>query len=258
MPSESEKSLLQELLTNTVSHGERHAYGEEPQQFVETYGNPATCHTVILYIHGGYFRDRIDLTHARPAAEALASERAFVILLEYRRTGGGGGHPRTLEDITAAIAYCEASFADWGIPAEVAAQPVVTGHSAGACLALAWATHQPDRDRPTRLVALSPITDLVREVEMEPAEGAVLAYMGMDFREDPAPYLWEDPRSRIALLPETFIVLSVHGSADEVVNIEFSRQFPAPLQEIPGANHFDLIDPNSSYFPVIVEALLRG
>jgi pimeloyl-ACP methyl ester carboxylesterase len=48
----------------------------------------------------------------------------------------------------------------------------------------------------------------------------------------------------------------VHGTADEQVPVGMSRAFPAgTLVEIPGAGHFDLIDPESRAWPRVVAAL---
>lgn len=258
MSAEREKELLSKLLSNTVPAGRRHAYGGHPDQHVEVFGDPASCRAVVVYIHGGYFRQRADLTHARPLAEALAGKGALVVLPEYRRTGGDGGHPRTLEDITAALGFVRSSLGEWGVPAEAAARVVITGHSAGGCLAMSWASHRTAPEVWGRVVALSPITDLVREMEMGLAEGAVLDYMGVDFRKDPAPYLFEDPRSRVALIPEGFDLLLVHGTEDHTVDIGFARQFPAPLLEIAEANHFEVIDPAHPAFRRVAATLLPG
>src|SRR5699024_8411002 len=50
----------------------RHDYGDSPDQFVEVYGDPATASATVVFVHGGYFRPRTDLSHARPLAVSLA------------------------------------------------------------------------------------------------------------------------------------------------------------------------------------------
>jgi hypothetical protein len=45
----------------------------------------------------------------------------------------------------------------------------------------------------------------------------------------------------------------VHGTADDRVPVRMSRAFPAGrLAEIPGADHFDLIDPLSEAWPHVL------
>lgn len=100
----SETEHLTALLNqaaDTDGMTERFTYGTDPSQFMEVYGSPDNATRAVVFIHGGYFRDSIDLSHARPMARALALQGAVVGLLEYRRAKGTGGHPQTLEDVTA-------------------------------------------------------------------------------------------------------------------------------------------------------------
>lgn len=233
----------------------RHAYGDEPDQFVEVYGDPVSASAVVIAVHGGYFRQRTDLTHARPFAQALAETGALCVLVEYRRLGG---QPNCLDDVTAAITFVRGALESWGVSAAAGERLVVTGHSAGGCLVLAWASHLGEDGERFRLRPLAPISDLLREVEDDLADGAVLDYMGVRPQEDLAAYLREDPRSRAALIPGHVDVRIIHGDADETVDVSFSRTFPAPLTELPGAHHFDVIDPQSRHFPHVVELLLGG
>lgn len=252
-----EERQLAQLLGNTVPGGLRIPYGQHPDQHLELFGDPATARGVVILLHGGYFRQLTDLTHARPAAQALASAGAVVALVEYRRAGGDGGHPRTLEDVTAAITELQRSWVTWGVEEGAARTPVIAGHSAGGCLALAWASHHGQSILGARVRALAPITDLVREAQLGLAEGAVLDYMGVHPRDELRAYLWEDPRSRAAMIPGDLDVRTLHGRQDGVVSIEFSRHFPAPLTEIDDAGHFDLIDPTSPHFAQVRQVLLR-
>lgn len=233
-----------------AEHVRRVGYGDDPDQFLEVYGDPASASAVLIFIHGGYFRPRTDLTHARPTARALAEAGVLVVLVEYRRIGG---QPRSLDDVTAAIDFTTGSLETWGVSREAREDLVVAGHSAGGCLVLSWASHLGEDGPTVRLFPLAPVTDLLREVELGLGDGAVLDYMGvrpgMRPGEDLAPYLREDPRSRVACIPDRVDVHIIHGDADETVDVGFSRTFPAPLTVLEGADHFDLIDPASSYFP---------
>ncbi|RBP65022.1 alpha/beta hydrolase family protein [Brevibacterium sanguinis] len=229
----------------------RHDYGPHPDQFVEVHGDVAGASAVVVVVHGGYFRERTDLSHARPMAQALTESGAACVLIEYRRAGG---RPHCLTDVTTALDFILGNLPAWGLDAAV---PVtISGHSAGGCLILGWSSHLGKEGPPVRLRPLAPITDLLREVADGLADGAVLDYMGVRPEEDLAAYLEEDPRSRAVLIPERVDVLTLHGDADATVAIDFSRTFPAPLRILPGANHSDLVDPESAHFPTVVEALL--
>ena len=231
----------------------RHVYGDAPEQFVEVYGDPATASATVVFIHGGYFRPRTDLSHARPLARAVAETGVLVTLVEYRRAGG---QPHLLDDVTTAIASVRAELPAWGVSERVRENLIVSGHSAGGCLILAWASHLPEAGPRIRLRPLAPVTDLLREVADGLGDGAVLDYMGVRPEEDLASYLRHDPRSRIALIPARVDVSSMHGDADGIVNVEFSRVFPAACTELAGANHADVIDPESPYFPQVKDLLL--
>ncbi|MBM6589350.1 alpha/beta hydrolase [Brevibacterium sp. RIT 803] len=229
-------------------------YGTESDQFIEVYGDPGTASATVILVHGGYFRQRTDLAHARPMAVALAETGVLCVLIEYRRAGG---QPDCLDDVTAAIAFASGSLSDWNVNARAQNHLVVTGHSAGGCLVLAWASHLGEDGPKVRLRPLAPITDLFREVEDGLGDGAVLDYMGGRPEKDPVPYLREDPRSRVLLIPSRVDLRILHGDRDQTVDIGFSRTFPARLTIAEGADHADLVDPESPYFPLTVDTLLR-
>src|SRR5699024_4131050 len=111
---------------------------------------------------------------------------------------------------------------------------IVSGHSAGGCLVLGWASHLPEEGPRIRLRPLAPVTDLLREVAGGLADGAVLDYMGKTPEDDPAAYLRHDPRSRAALIPSRVEVLSIHGDADGIVDIGFSASSPLPAPSCRG------------------------
>src|SRR5699024_9766484 len=106
----------------------RHDYGDSPEQFVEVYGDPATASATVVFVHGGYFRPRTDLSHARPLAVSLAESGVLVALVEYRRAGG---QPHALDDVTAAIASLRAELPGWGLGRRARAHLIVAAHSAG-------------------------------------------------------------------------------------------------------------------------------
>ena len=229
-------------------------YGPEADQFLEVHGDPSTASATVFFVHGGYFRERTDLAHARPMAAALAEAGVLCLLIEYRRVGG---QPACSADVTAALTFAYDSLSDWGVNDRARRSLTVTGHSAGGCLVLAWASRLRADGPEFRLRPLAPVTDLIREVEAGLGEGAVLDYMGVRPEQDLAPYLREDPRSRAVLIPARADLLILHGDRDETVDVAFSRTFPARLTVAEGADHADLVDPESPYFPLVVKTLLN-
>ena len=50
---------------------------------------------LVVFMHGGFWREEWNRMHARPLANALARRGLVVAVPEYRRVGGAGGWPQT-------------------------------------------------------------------------------------------------------------------------------------------------------------------
>ncbi|MGK5632899.1 alpha/beta hydrolase family protein, partial [Streptomyces sp. URMC 123] len=186
---------------------------------------------LVTLFHGGFWRQRYDRRHLSPFAAWLAEEGCAVASVEYRRVGdgGAGGWPRTADDVAAAVAAVRGAAGAWW-PAAGSARHVVAGHSAGGHLAL-WlaASGAPPAASVDAVVALAPVADLARAVELGTGDGAVSALLG----GDPALLPRADPAGRAPTVDVTLI----HGTADAVVPVELSRRFAAaaPGTTAPGA-----------------------
>jgi len=105
------------------------------------------------------------------------------------------------------------------------------------------------------VVCLAGCSSLRLCAEWDLGGGAVRSLMGGGPDEVPERYAVADPA---ALPPPAVPVTPLHGTADKQVPTEMSRAFPAgTLVEIPGAGHFDLIDPQSLAWPQVM-AVLAG
>ena len=103
----------------------------------EAAGPPAP---LVLFLHGGFWREAFDRTHTGPLATALASAGFAVCVPEFRRTGQrGGGWPGTFDDVAAAVDTLPALVREAAGARVISDGPVLLGgHSAGGHLAL-WA-----------------------------------------------------------------------------------------------------------------------
>ena len=199
----------------------------------------------VLLIHGGFWKQRYDRTHTRPAARALADLGYVVATPEYRRVGGGGGWPTTWQDLAAATRALPDLCADVDLHWEV---PVVVGHSAGGHLALLLASSEVDL---AGVVALAPVCDLRAALDLSLGSAATAAFLN---GTDPGP---ADPMS---LTPRPGLrVEIVHGDRDEDVPISLSRDYTA---RHPGTafteldcGHMELITPGSAAWPAVVRAV---
>jgi dipeptidyl aminopeptidase/acylaminoacyl peptidase len=146
---------------------------------------------------------------------------------------------------------------------------LLAGHSAGGHLALwAAARHRLPHGAPWRLaqpsaagvVALAAVCDLASCFEQGLGNGAAAELMGGGPARYPGRYAAADPAR---VLPTGIPVRLVHGTADDRVPCEMSRDYAAQAQAagddaacamLPGSGHFDVIDPLSAAWPFVVSA----
>ncbi|MEV1286711.1 alpha/beta fold hydrolase [Micromonospora sp. NPDC049679] len=233
-------------------------YGEHPDQVADV-RLPAGDHDapprpLVVVIHGGFWRAEYDRTHTGPLAADLAARGYPVAQLEYRRTGQpGGGWPGTFEDVANGIAALPRL-----VSTVVAGPPILLGHSAGGHLAIWYATTGA---AVRGVVALAPVADLAEGYELDLDGGAVAALLGGGPEEVPERYVAADPTLRVPPQSPTVVI---HGELDRQVPAEMSRRYAAraradggdvTLIALPESEHFGLIDPLSSAWPRVTEAL---
>lgn len=234
-----------EALTRLMDEGSRlasvaTAYGAHPDQVVEIVGREE-ARTLVL-VHGGYFRPATDRAHARPMARALAAEGWRVALAEYRRVPGAPFV--TTQD----LGTLDSHLREHGH--EVAAW---VGHSAGGALAL-WRALTPDLT-PVPAVALAPVADFDAAVAQGLGDHAVRDWLG----EERGALERLDPTRLVATAPERAgRVHLVHGDRDATVPVAQSEGFAAARTILPGAHHFDLVDPRSPHWSAVTEVISRS
>jgi acetyl esterase/lipase len=232
----------------------RAAYGSDPNQFMDLRfpaqrgkSKPAP---VVMNIHGGFWRAKYSLDHAGHLCAALTTLGLTTANVEYRRVGNeGGAWPGTFEDIRSAYQFLVQNAQKHHFNTE---KLLVMGHSAGGQLALCLAAHEPAIKS---VVSLAGVVDLRRAYQLHLSNDAVVEFLRGTPSEVPEHYREADPMQ--LSLPKARQWL-IHGSADDVVPLSFSRDYVAAKQkrqwslkedahliEIDGADHYDLIDPRS-------------
>lgn len=230
------------------------AYGPLPDQVADCFLSAdlglATARPLLLLMHGGYWRPRYDREHLRTFAAALAAAGWQVVSIEYRRIPGDPD--AMVADVRAAIENLPDQIA--GHNGEV----IMIGHSAGGHLAL-WAAAQValaehSRTQITGVIALAPVSDLELAQQLDLNDGGVRAFLGCPAQERAD----LNPMYLAPLCPITCL----HGNLDSLVPITLSRNYVAAhagstvnLVEIEGIAHFELIDPSSIAWPVVLDAL---
>jgi len=239
-------------------------YGPDPNQFLDLRLPPSGAKPtpLVINIHGGYWRARFNLDHAGHLCAALTAQGLATANLEYRRAGNaGGGWPGTFADIRSAYYFLLQNTLRYNFdPARL----LVMGHSAGGQLALCLAAHER---RVTRAISLAGVVDLLRAYQLHLSKDAVVEYLAGTPSEVPDHYREADPAA--LAIPQAREVL-IHGSADDVVPPDFSRDYVAAktqrtgkakedvrLVEIPGVGHFDVIDPRTAAWKPVEKSVLE-
>ena len=202
-------------------------YGEHPDQVIEFSGDQGP---LVTLIHGGYWKSKHTREHMKQLAEALASNGFRVANIEYRREPL---NPQiTLSDVITALESLKDSIA-------------IIGFSVGGQLALIA------NSKVHKIILLAPVTDLERTRNERLGEDAVVIAFG------DIPLDTFDPMKKNY---DTHLFI-IHGDADDRVPIQHSRDFAkskgASLMEIPGADHFEVINPQSIAFELILQFLRK-
>jgi acetyl esterase/lipase len=233
----------------------RLAYGSDQNQFLDLRlpspkDKNKPPYALVINIHGGFWRARYNLDHTAHLCAALTATGFATANLEYRRIGNeGGGWPGTFSDIRSAYHFLEQNAQAHNLNSK---RIVVMGHSAGGQLALCLAAHEPGL---TRAVSLAGVVDLQRGYELHLSNDAVVEFLHGTSTEVPDHYREADPMELSISHTRQWLI---HGSADDIVPPAFTRDYvtakqkrsgkekeTAYLLDIPGAGHFDLIDPRT-------------
>ncbi|MEP6815961.1 MAG: alpha/beta hydrolase [Marmoricola sp.] len=234
-------------------------YAERGDAVVDVYLPDGPAGSLVVFVHGGFWRSAYDRRHVRALATALAGDGFAVAVPEFRRVGpvgqgGGGGWPTTCDDVRLALDAIPGLLAGIDV---VPSRTVLTGHSAGGHLAL-WlaAVGAGGFDA---VVPLAPVGDLRAAAAIGMGGGAVQAFLGGDPAEVPSSYDAADPAVLLdGHVPDCPVTI-LHGTTDDVVTIENSRGLVRrhpwiDLLELDGVDHFDLIEPDAPAYAEVLAA----
>ncbi len=244
--------------------------GSDPAQAGDLHRPDADHPPVVCLLHGGFWSMPYGRGPLTPLADDLARRGIAAWNLSYRRLGApGGGWPGTFSDVAAGVDHL-AMLSAAGANLDLSRVAVI-GHSAGGHLAL-WVAGRPrasgepsgaPRVRIAAACGLAPISDLTQAHALGLGRGVVGALLGGSPREVPARYAAASPT---ALLPLGIPQLLVHGTADDEVPVDMTRGYvrqardagdPVELLELPGAGHFEHLDPEGESWIAVVAWLER-
>jgi acetyl esterase/lipase len=258
------------LETPSPAADARIPYGDKAHQFgdLRLRSGPGP-HPVVVMVHGGFWRAKYDLEHVGHLCADLTRRGWATWNLEFRRVGHeGGAWPGTFEDVCRGMDFLRTLGK--AHPLDLS-RVVVMGHSAGGHLALWLAGRRrqppdgpffhPDPFIPRGVVVLAGAVDLVRAHELRLSDDAAAELLGGSPSQVPERYQLGSPA---ALAPIGVRQVLVHGTEDDTVPVSFSIDYHARaaalgddvrLVTLPGAGHFEVINPLAREWPQVIEAI---
>jgi acetyl esterase/lipase len=262
----------------------RLAYGSLPLQFGDLWipeppAQSSRLWPLLVFIHGGWWKAAYDLGYASFLCEAMKAQGLAVWSLEYRRVGDpGGGWPGTMQDVAAGMDHVS-KLAEL-FPLDTT-RIAAAGHSAGGQLAFWLAgrhhiSHASVLAEPQPKIGLRSVVSLAGAVDLRltiqlggilnftNGGPAVEAVMGGSPAQFPDRYRAADPGALLPLgIPQTLI----QGTNDDQIpsqlphrwaNLALLQGDRVQIESVDGADHFDVVDPESKAWPVTRDALLKS
>jgi dipeptidyl aminopeptidase/acylaminoacyl peptidase len=181
-------------------------YGPHDDQRIELSHPDTTPRGTVVLIHGGYWRAPFTAALMHPLVPGFTARGWAVANIEYRR--GAAGWAALRDDLTTALAAVRSSTGG--------SRLAIVGHSVGGQLALLGG------EAGDAVVALAPVTDLVRGYHEGIGDGAVAEFLRAAPDAIPETYAAASP---LAQVPSPAAVLVVHGADDARVPIEHTRAY---------------------------------
>ena len=258
------------LLFPRVEPHYRYAYGADSQQFGElTLPRSAPPHPVVVFVHGGGYQEKYDLSPLGSLVASLADDGFAVWNIEYRRHGNGGDFPQMFLDVATAADHLRQLADEHNLNLN---QVISMGHSAGGHLAL-WlsARHRIARSSPLHVesplavhavLALAPVGDIALLASRVGDSDALLTVMGGRPEEAPDNYRNGSPSELLPIgKPQTIIV----GSEDRDI-LDNSRAYADAAMEagdsprltvLPDVGHFEVVHAQSPAWTAVKRTLLK-
>jgi acetyl esterase/lipase len=234
---------------------------------------------VLMFVHGGWWKSFYGLDYGGHLCAAMKPDGFASWSIEYRRVGdAGGGFPGTFEDVASGYDYLETLAKTYPLDLN---RVVVAGHSAGGHLAfwLAGRHHLPESGSLSQLrvarqmrgvVALAGAVDLRLTIDLAGwfsfahDKQEVIDLMGATPQQAPDRYRAGNPGE---LLPLNVPQWLIQGTEDQQIPAQLPTRWAENAKRIgdtvttdiiSGADHFDIVDPQSKAWPRVRAAIVKA
>ena len=250
-----------------MSLPEHHRYGRARCQFGELFlPDGGGRFPVAVVLHGGFWKAQYGRRQMHAICTDLAARGWAAWNVEYRRIGrlSGGGYPRTLDDVAAAVDHLGDMPAHEGGQSRFGfdlSRVIAIGHSAGGHLAAWLATRDAPRVAITGVVAQAGVVDLRLASELRLSDGVVDRFLGGAPEAVPERYARASPAER---LPLGVPALLTHGGRDDIVPPVMSERFAVAARAAgddvelvvePGEEHFGHLAPGNALWDAVTRWL---
>ncbi len=240
-------------------------YGTHASEYMDVYWPYSTTNlqTLIVLIHGGFFKPVWHLNLMEALAKAFQKLGYTVVNIEYPRVGEGKTALEMLESVF--IAYDTACMLDPEI-----SKHVVIGHSAGGFYAEWFALRSnfcgtklwnKKVVTPTKVIPLAPLSDLVRAQRegLSDKHDAVLRFIQS---EQPSVRFEEEALklSPIQYVTQDCPIEIIHGTHDTDVPLSHSISFADNRSNVvlhrTEMNHYEVIEPSYQMMELLQKIIL--
>ena len=251
------------------------AYGPHAEQFGHLYlpagtGLDSAPHPVVVLLHGGCWRARVNLSYMGGFAKALTEDGVAVWSLEYRRLDLDGGWPNTFLDVAKGADYLKAVADEYALDL---ARVLTVGHSAGGHLAL-WLAGRHKLGPEDELymenalelrgvVSLAGIPDLAEALKQNICPDAPDRLMGGSPQEVPERYAQGSPAE---LLPLGVRQILIQGEQDDTVPLSYVKLYEDAIKKkgeevrlisLADTGHFEIVVATTKQWQRVRAAVLE-
>ncbi|MFN8354700.1 MAG: alpha/beta hydrolase [Spirosomataceae bacterium] len=221
------------------------AYGTDNLQKFDAYlpEGRTTDTPVLIFIHGGSWTSGDKIQYS--ALMTYFSDRKIAVFnINYRlATATTNKHPAQIEDVQNLINFIKQKATEYQISST---KFTIAGHSAGAHLALLYATKYDQAKQIKAAIGLASPTDFVEAGQSSLPEftNTIAFFLGKQYSE--APQVWQDASPYYTVSAQSVPIILFHGQKDGTVPFSQSQKLKTKLDQL-GVKNQLILYPNEDH-----------